>query len=271
MWKNGVCDSCHCISYGRSTATNISKHNQNKILFFFSVRFVEREGTWLAYIVHVSITICRRLCVQCIDAWHTFVSSICQRLCDYICTIAVGHWSGARKRISHFCNFIRNCLNFFFLFAFLCSFVLFIFLGVFYRSRVISFLFFFVSFSHCEICFNRWKSPRTTCGYERMADYIKNCVRQRAKYQLVSIEHKTHLAVMQHMWVVHLLIGGDHFHRLDVIACDCDHRWVRLNICVAQINFATKSKQNKKRNKFKIRKANSNSNSLSYLATKKTN
>lgn len=74
----------------------------------------------------------------------------------------------------------------------------------------------------------RWKLPRTICGYERMVDYIKNCVQQRVKYRLASIVRRTHRARMHHMWVIRLLIDGDHFQRLAGIVCDCDRRWVQI-------------------------------------------
>lgn len=82
---------------------------------------------------------------------------------------------------------------------------------------------------HCYLFDSfRWKLLRTICGYERMVDYIKNCVQQHVRYQLASIVRRTHRVRMHHMWVIRLLIDGDHFQRLAGIVCDCDRRWVQI-------------------------------------------
>lgn len=74
----------------------------------------------------------------------------------------------------------------------------------------------------------RWKLQKTICGFERMVDYIKNCVQQHVKFRLAFIVRRIHLVQMHHMWVIRLLIDGDHFQRLAGIVCDCDRRWVQI-------------------------------------------
>lgn len=76
--------------------------------------------------------------------------------------------------------------------------------------------------------FCRWKLLKTTCGSERMVVYIKNCVQQHVRYRLAFIVRRTHRVQMHHMWVIRLLIDGDHFQRLADIVCDCDPRWVQI-------------------------------------------
>lgn len=65
------------------------------------ISFEAREGAGLTHIVHVSASICRRLCIQRIHARYAPVSSFRQRLRYHICKTAVGHRPGARKWFSH--------------------------------------------------------------------------------------------------------------------------------------------------------------------------
>lgn len=67
-----------------------------------SPRLAAREGTRVAYFLHVPVALRRRSRLQCLDVGHAAVPGVRQGLCDNLCSPPAGHRSSARKWVLDF-------------------------------------------------------------------------------------------------------------------------------------------------------------------------